>query len=326
MNHRVLHFVIGGLALFAINAFLRPPGKPAEPVASRAPIVISSARIAQLRDDYTRETGLVTSRQEEQRLIERAIEEEVLYREALARGLHLGDRSIRYRLIQKMSFLASEEEADEEDLYRQALELDLGREDVVIRRLLIHKIRFVMKLSSGVGEPTDVELLAYLERNRDRYLQPALISFTQVFLSAEEHGESLASEARRLLARIRADSVRPGTGVALGDRFPLGHEFRLRSQKALEKTFGSEFARTVFGLDREYWSGPVRSGYGLHLVWVAEIRPARLPALEDVRARVAGALIHEERERRYREMLAQLRRQYDVRVERATAEVADEPS
>jgi len=326
MNHRVLHFVVGGLALFAINAFLRPPGKPAEPVAAPAPIVISSARIAQLRHDYSRETGLVASRQEEQRLIDRAIEEEVLYREALSRGLHLGDRSIRYRLIQKMSFLASEEKADEEQLYRQALELDLGREDVIIRRLLIHKIRFVMKLSSGVVEPTDAELLAYLERNRDRYLQPARISFTHVFLSAEKHGESLASEARHLLARIRADSVGPGAGVALGDRFPLGHEFRLRSEKALEKTFGSEFARTVFGLDRENWSGPVRSGYGLHLVWVAEIRPARLPALEDVRARVAGALIHEERERRYREMLAGLRRQYDVRVERATAEVAEQPS
>ena len=325
MNHRVLHFVVGGVALFAINAFLRPPGKPAAPVAARAPIVISSARIAQLRHDYTRETGLVASRQEEQRLIERAIEEEVLYREALARGLHLGDRSIRYRLIQKMSFLASEE-ADEEKLYRQALELDLGREDVVIRRLLIHKIRFVMKLSSGVGEPTDAELLACLERKRDRYLQPARISFTHVFLGTEKYGESLASEARHLLARIRAESVRPGTGVALGDRFPLGHEFRLRSEKALEKTFGSEFARIVFGLDRENWSGLVRSGYGLHLVWVAEIRPARLPALEDVRARVAGALIHEERERRYREMLARLRQQYDVRVERAAAEVAEQPS
>jgi parvulin-like peptidyl-prolyl isomerase len=106
----------------------------------------------------------------------------------------------------------------------------------------------------------------------------------------------------------------------------LGHEFRLRSQEALENTFGSEFARTVFGLDRENWSGPVRSGYGLHLVWVAEIRPERLPALEDVRARVAGALIHEERERRYGEMLARLRQQYDVRVERTTAEVAEQPS
>jgi len=165
-----------------------------------------------------------------------------------------------------------------------------------------------------------------VERNRDRYLQPARISFTHVFLSAEEHGESLASDARDLLARIRVDSVRPGTGVALGDRFHLGHEFRLHSQKALEKTFGSEFARTVFGLDRDYWSGPVRSGYGLHLVWVAEIRPARLPALEEVRARVAGALIHEERERRYSEMLAGLRQQYEVRVERATAEVAEQPS
>lgn len=328
MKHRVLHFVLGGVLLFGIDAFMSSTGsgKPGMPVAARPLIVISSAQIAQLREEYARQTGMVASAAEEQRLIEEAIEEEVLYREALARGLDRGDRSIRYRLIQKMRFVMDDEQADDEELYRQALELDLGREDLIIRRLLVTKVRFVMKLSSGVGEPTDKELQAYLEQNRDRYLQPGRISFTHVFLSAERRGETLASDAQRLLARLKSDSVRPDHGIALGDRFVLGHEFQSRSARALEKSFGSDFARRVFLIEPEQWSNPIRSGYGMHLVWVTEITPELLPPLESVRTRVAGALKTEERERRYGEMLARLLQQYEVRVERSDTSTPERTS
>jgi parvulin-like peptidyl-prolyl isomerase len=311
-----------------MDAFLSSPGSgnAVTPVASRAPIVISSAQVEQLRADYTRQTGMIPSAAEEQRLIEEAIEEEVLYREALARGLHRGDRSIRYRLIQKMRFVANDEEADDEQLYRQALEMDLGREDLVIRRVLTNKIRFVMKLSSGVGEPTDEELQAYLEENRDRYLQPARISFSHVFLSAEKRGESLLSDARSVLREIRADSVRGEPAISLGDPFAPGHEFGPRSAQALEKTFGSGFARKVFELEPGGWSDPVPSAYGLHLVRVEEITPERLPPLESVRTRVAGALKYEERERRFREMVAELVKQYEVTVEGATGPSGQRPS
>jgi len=328
VKYRVLHFVLGGVALFAINAFLSSPGngKALDLVVLRAPIVISSAQVAQLRADYTRQTGLIPSADEEKRLIEEAIEEEVLYREALARGLHRGDRSIRYRLIQKMRFVANDEEADDEQLYRQALEMDLGREDLVIRRLLTHKIRFVMKLSSGVGEPTDEELQAYLEENRDRYQQPARISFTHVFLSAEKRGDSLIPDAQGVLGRIKSEAIRGESAISLGDRFVPGHEFGPRSAQALEKTFGPGFARKVFELEPGEWSDPVPSAYGVHLVWVEEITPERLPPLESVRTRVAGALKYEERERRFREMVAELLQQYEVTVEGATGQSGQRPS
>ena len=48
--------------------------------------------------------------------------------------------------------------------------------------------------------------------------------------------------------------------------------------------FGEEFARSVLALAPGRWEGPVRSGYGLHLVLVTKRIPGRLPELSEVRA------------------------------------------
>ncbi len=67
-------------------------------------------------------------------------------------------------------------------------------------------------------------------------------------------------------------------------------------------------------LDPGGWSGPHESAYGYHLVRVLEKRPARLPALESVRSRLAMALREELRDARMQRMMRRLRERYDVRV------------
>jgi hypothetical protein len=318
-HHPVPFFVLGGLALFALDVW-RPASGPPAPApletAHREPIVVTAQRVARLREDYTRETGLVATRDDEAALVARAVEDEMLLREALARGLHRHDRSIRYRLVQKMEFLA-EEDADDETLYRQALELDLGREDLVVHRLLIHKMRLLLMRAADVGEPTEEDLEGYLQANRERYLQPPRVSLSHVFLSAEMRGDGVRENAVRLLIALRAGAVAGRDGARRGDAFPLGHEFREASRADLEKAFGSDFASAVFRLEPGRWSGPLRSGHGLHLVWVEEMRPPALPPLDAVRSQVAAALTTARREAKLQEELDRLRRTYEVRVEGA---------
>jgi hypothetical protein len=309
-----VHFVAIGVALFALERH-RAPEQPAE----RPTVTITAARLAQLEGDLRRSADVPLDRDA---LLERAIEEEVLYREALARGRD--DQSIQYRLSEKMRFLADEEKDEDGadrptidgDLYREALALGLDCEDPLVRGILVHKMRLLLKRTSGVPSPDDAELRAYLEQHRDRYLQPARVTFDHVFLARARGEGPIDAEAGRLLAQLRSRPNPLAGSVRLGDPFPLGSHLRAQSAQSLARTFGSEFAAAVFALEPETWS-PVRSAYGIHLVRVARREPARMPELNAVRSRVRAQLMEERQQARLEDEIRALRAKYAVRLEPA---------
>ena len=97
----VVHFVLLGAALFALNAALPEPSAEKE-------IAVTEARIRALAENYRRTWQRAPTREELDALIDDFVREEVLYREALAAGLDRDDSTIRRRLRQKMEFLAEE--------------------------------------------------------------------------------------------------------------------------------------------------------------------------------------------------------------------------
>jgi hypothetical protein len=92
MRNRLLHFLILGGALFALSP---PDGRRVE---------LSSARLALLQKaQAAREGQLSDARRRE--VESRAIEDELLYREALRLSLDKGDPIVRQRLVQKLLLL-----------------------------------------------------------------------------------------------------------------------------------------------------------------------------------------------------------------------------
>lgn len=311
------HFVGIGIALFAIERYTAPS------VAPRPAVVITAARLAQLAADVRRESKAAP---DAQALVDRAIEEGILYNEALARGLDRGEQSIRWRLTQKMRFLLEKGAEDrsasdaavpgaDTDLFRQAVALRLDRDDPIVRGILVQKMRFLLKRSANERPPDDADLRAYFERHRDRYLQPARASFRHVFLAQGQRGAAIDRDARMLFDRLRAQATPLKEAAALGDPFPLGTYLRAQSAQDLTRLFGPEFARTVLALEPGSWAGPVRSPYGLHLVWVEKTEPAHVPRFEVVRSRVVAECIEERRKERLAEEMRALRAEYVVRVE-----------
>src|SRR4029077_19928089 len=96
----LLHFIAGGAALFWL-VHARPEPRPAA-------IVVTAGDVDRLRLDYTRETGFAPTSADESALVEKTIKEELLFREALARGLDRNDRSVRNWLVEQMRVLADE--------------------------------------------------------------------------------------------------------------------------------------------------------------------------------------------------------------------------
>jgi hypothetical protein len=295
-----LHFLVLGGALFAARSSLETPAAPAPPPA----IVIDAAR---LRAEFAERTGLTPTASDEAALVARATEEELLYREALARGLDRDDRSIRHRLAEKMRFLSPDEERSAEERYRDALALGLDRDDAIVRRMLVEKMRLLIATAGG-DEADEGAVAAYVAEHAARYATPARVRLWQVFA-----GRS-AAEADRLLASLRAAGVSPEEGVTRGEPFPLGGHIGPASEPQLARLFGAAFASAAWSLPAGVWSGPIASTHGFHLVWVEAREEAAAPALAEVRGRAREALRAARRPEHLRLVIAALRRRYDVRV------------
>ena len=311
MRHRVrawltrpgLHFVVLGLALFVTDRARQPAPTLAPPIG----------RLAQLRAEFVRQTGVPPQPAEEALLAAQALDEELLYREALARGLDQGP-AVRHRLAEKVRFFDENDQRDPETLYREALALGLDQEDAFVRRSLIERMRLIVQREIPAGPIDDTTLQAYLERHADAYRQPPRVRLSHVFLSRDRHADKLDPTAASVLAALQSPT--PPAFDTLGDPFPIGPTAGLMTQRDLEKFFGTGFASRVMHLDPGVWSGPLPSAHGAHIVRVEAREPGRLPSLAAVRSQVEHAYRLEQGEVAYTAFLQRLRSKYGVDVAR----------
>ncbi|OFV89246.1 MAG: hypothetical protein A3J75_08625 [Acidobacteria bacterium RBG_16_68_9] len=312
LRRPLVHFLASGAVMFAAQQWLLSSG-PSQPPPIRRAIVITAAQVEELREEFTQRTGLVPTADDEAALIDTAIQEELLYREALARGLDRNDRSVQYRLIEKMRAVSSVPNLDPATLYRQALELGLDRDDAILRRMLVEKMRLLSSAAEVVA--SESELQQFFDARREGYRQPVRVSLRHVFFSAQQDRVAAERRAVELLDVLQRQHVAAEVAVGRGDPFPLGHRFAASSAQDLARSFGPDFGRMATSLPPGTWTGPITSPYGLHLVWVDTIEPARLPPLDAVRGQVLEAYRTEQRQMRFQEFLRHLRAQYEIRVE-----------
>jgi hypothetical protein len=319
MMHRwlrspIVHFVLIGGLLFAGRAAWRALDETPTSRVTRALIVLTAQQIRQLHAGFEQRWGTTPTSGQLQALIEQAVEDEVLYREARLLRLDFQDRSVRERLIQKMRAVSVDPRRSEEELYREAVALGLD-EDLVIQRLLRQKMRLLLQQDSDGTPLRDQDMRQYMERHRDRFVQPATVTFSHVFLSSRVRGDRLQEETEAALAYLRARSLPPEATDELSDPFPLGRRFQAHDRRGVARQFGESFATQIFELAPQIWSGPIASPFGRHLVWVHEQVPEHMPALDAVRQPVVYAVMAERAAMRLASGLQRLRRLYDIRVE-----------
>jgi hypothetical protein len=165
----------------------------------------------------------------------------------------------------------------EEVYYRQALALGLDRNDTVVRRRLRQKMEFLTDSAADLLKPAAGEIEAYFAANERPYRREPLLAFEQIYL-----GETPAPETiTRSLVTLRSDPV-AGTSVP-GESTLLPARLDLSPPNAIDGVFGQGFFERLAKLPPQMWAGPVTSSYGVHLVRILEILPARTPPLEEVR-------------------------------------------
>jgi hypothetical protein len=172
----------------------------------------------------------------------------------------------------------------EEVLYREALALGLDRDDPIVRRRLRQKMEFLNADLVADAEPTDAELADFLAANPEPFRRPPRFDLAQVFIDPRRHADP-AAHAARLLERLRRQQ--PPEPAALGDATLLPAGLAHASPRDIAETYGRELADAAADLAPGTWHGPLRSGYGLHLVRVEQVAAGGLPPLDEIRGAVA---------------------------------------
>ncbi len=277
-SHPMTHFAILGGCLFA----LFPP-----PQNTRAIVISADERRTLLERARKHNAGPI----DEEAIIQRYIDEELLYREALRLELDADDRVIRNRLIQKMMFFA-------EDLAGQ------GR------------------------PPTDENLRAFYDAHPDRWRKNDAYHIEHRFIALKGH-RNPKKDAERLRARLlQADAGAPdaqaGSGASVstgkrsdtqGDPFPLTRAERWMTKDDLAREFGTALADAIPRLEPGSWSEPLRSVYGWHLIRVVEVRPGRRLPFEQVKGRVKTAYLEAGKKQALNKLLTRLRDEYTIVIE-----------
>lgn len=197
----------------------------------------------------------------------------------------------------------------EEVLVREALALGLDSGDGVIRQRLRMKMEFIGEAATTALEPTPAELEAWYADNAVSFAPPASASFAQILLKSP-------SDAEVVLAALAA-GAEPAT-LGLGTQLP--GEVDRSPQPAVDGVFGAGFFEALRALPRGEWAGPVRSGYGSHLVRVLDMTEPEPPPLDDVRAQAVDRWRSDQAAMVREAQYEALRSRYDVRLPQPVAE------
>jgi hypothetical protein len=277
IHEPLVHFLAIGAGLFLLNGLLGGSfATQSEQNANR--IVVSQGQVEHLTAQFARTWQRPPTEAEVKGLIDEYVLDEISYREALALGLDRDDPTIRRRL---------------------RLKLETLNEDI-----------------AAAVPPSDEQLQEFLEKHPDSFRREPQVAFRQVFLNADRRGRKADGDARNLLGRLRASG--PDADLAgLGDPLMMfSNDLPLSPDWEIRRLFGKEFATSVFELAPGRWEGPIRSGYGLHLVLVREKTPGRLPDLSEVRAEVEREWLFARKKEMQEAIHKRLLERYTVVVER----------
>ncbi len=198
----------------------------------------------------------------------------------------------------------------EEMLFREGVAMGLDRNDGVIRRRVLQKISVLMEASAIQVQATDAELNKYLDEHAKRYALPANLGFEQVLFDPVRHGDKLDEDIAAALEQLLI-----GTDLSVvGDRSLLPSSVTEIDVSRLASDFGADFSSALQSLPVGSWQGPVRSGYGQHLVRVTNHRPGRTATLEDVRVAVARDWENDRRLQASDDYVTQLRESYEIEI------------
>jgi len=203
-----------------------------------------------------------------------------------------------------------EREVYTEVMYREALKIGLEKNDFIVRRRLAQKMEFVSNDLSSLVEPSDTDLKEYLKRHDNQFRTASKVTFKQVYIDADRDPDDL----QKILRDIKIALDNNVSIASLGDSFMLPKESVGLREDDIIRIFGKAFAKNISTLKEGIWSEPLKSGYGLHFVYVLKREKGHLPSFELLKSSIKNGWMTEQKEKNSRELYETLKKAYSIKI------------
>ena len=213
-------------------------------------------------------------------------------------------RSMRNRPPSQQELETLVEAFVRQEIYvREALALGLDQGDSIVRKRLSQKMEFLTEAGAEASFVDDAMLEAYFQDNLERYRSASRAGFSQILLP---------EPATEFMPDILEKLANGDDFNLLGARTLLPAMVSPLTKQVVDSSFGTGVFEQIVALDPGTWSGPVRSGYGAHLVRLDSLVSGSVPAFETVRGRIEQEWRRDKANELRLDRLAQLRNQYHI--------------
>jgi parvulin-like peptidyl-prolyl isomerase len=226
---------------------------------------------------------------------EHAVGTQLLIEEVARRHVEAPDADVERALAEMVGKIGGEAKLDEA-LARQGLTREQFRASIRMGRQLD---ALVGRITSGVPEVTEQEVLKYHEEHPDRYVTPERAEVRHILVRPATGSEADKDTARACLLGIR-QRVLEGEDfaelAAAHSECPSGKEAGGNLGWITRGTAVPEFDKAVFeDLEPGELSDPVETALGLHLIEKQESADVEPVSFDEVKERIRELMLHERR-------------------------------
>ena len=158
--------------------------------------------------------------------------------------------------------------------------------------------QMVMKKTLSSVTVTDDEAKAFYEEHKENFVELETVTAKHILVASEEEAKKVEEEIAS--GSITFEDASKEQGGNLGS-FSKG-------------MMVPEFEEAAFNLELGVVSAPVKTQFGYHLIKVEDKTEAKTKAFEDVKEQVVNMLIQERQQKKYLELIKELREKYGVKL------------
>lgn len=181
--------------------------------------------------------------------------------------------------------------------------LDFTKRDLLARL-------YLDKASKSIKDPTEDEAKAFYEKNKAQYATPESVHLRHILVKTEK-------EAQDALKRLKK-----------GEKFEdLARKISICPSKGqggdldwvAKGTLLGEVENAAFSMDKGQITGPVKSKFGYHVLFLEDKRPAQQSSFDQVKDYIVEQLRFQRRQEHYEKLADSLRKKMNVKVTAASA-------
>lgn len=192
---------------------------------------------------------------------------------------------------------------------REAKALGLDENDEVIRRRLRQKMEFILQDMSILQQPSSQALNDFYQNNLDKYRQGNRYSFEHVYMMTNRS----ADELEQLITQQKALIAQGETPQSDSSMLPKNFINKLAHQ--ITRQFGIGFDFSLDEAPLNQWSGPIKSGLGLHFIKVSQRTTGDAQPLSLIQERVIKDWRYQQNKQFIDSYQKGLLKQYQINIE-----------